>query len=436
MPAISRWFYLPSLLFLLLALISGTWLRLQWGWPQWQLLGKDLPWFLFFRTEYLLHAHSHVALLGWVFLALAGLILEAGTHRNRLPVRTIRVLAALIILVTIILFVAFIRDGYAPLSIAMSTVHMLFGYVFAWIFFRHARSDGNKGSCYFLEGAVFWMVMASAGPLLLALSRGLSPFWMDVAVHYYLHVLFNGWLLFGLAGLSYRYYIHPRYYRRVWPFWLMLTGLLPAFLSRLEPEKASFIVVSYSAQSVSGIIGSIMFAAGGMGVVFYTIISQWSRKGLWRPEKILFWTGLTGSLLVFLLQAAMAWPPVALMWTQSDFLRVGYIHLHLLGVVTTLLLYGLMVRMVPWSGMKKTMPQFPLFRISYRIGVLLFIFGVLAMIILLLLIGVFQLFEYPFRYPAQKLLFFTGLLTIPGIALLIVVIILSILTRRTKESLN
>jgi len=231
---IKRWFYLPSLLFLLLALLSGTWLRLQWSWPHRQVLGLELPWALFFRAEYLLHGHSHVALLGWTFLGLAGLVLDAGTRRTRLPLRSLRVLAALTILGTTVLFIAFVRDGYAPLSIALSTIHMLLAYVLAWIFFRHARTDSNNGSNYFLEGAVFWMVMATAGPWLLAAGRGLSPFWMDAAVQYYLHVFFNGWLLFGLAGLSFRYLVQPRYHQQAWPFWLMMAGWLPTLIAGIQ----------------------------------------------------------------------------------------------------------------------------------------------------------------------------------------------------------
>jgi hypothetical protein len=348
---IARWFYLPSLLFLLLALLSGTWLRLQWGWPQWQVLGLDLPWTLFFNAEYLLHGHSHVALLGWTFLALAGLVLEAGARRSRLPVRSLKVLAALVTLVTVVLFIAFIRDGYAPLSIAMSTIHMLLGYILAWIFFRHARTDSNTGARYFLEGAVFWMVMATAGPWLLAIGRGLSPFWLDAAVQYYLHLFFNGWLLFGLAGLSWRYLVNPRFHKLTWPFWLMMAGLLPALLPRLGPLAPEMLSISGSVITAAGLAGGALFAAGGLAVVWFTFVSIRDSRSSWRmsPETrigiSLLWIGLGGSLPVLMLPVIMAWPPVGDWWMQSDFLTIGFIHLHLLVAVSFLLLFAVIQRM-------------------------------------------------------------------------------------------
>jgi len=414
MTTIARWFYLSSLLFLLLTLLSGTWLRLQWGWPQWQVLGVDLPWSLFFRADYLLHGHSHVALLGWTFLALGGLILEAGTRRNRLPLRSLKVLAVLLILVTVALFIAFVRDGYAPLSIALSTIHMLFGYVFTWIFFRHARTDSNTGSRYFLEGAVFWMVMASAGPFLLAAGRGLSPYWMDAAVQYYLHVLFNGWLLFGLAGLAFRYLAHPRFRQRTWPFWLMMAGLLPALLPQLGPQTPEVLNLPGGVIMATGMAGTALFAAGGLAVIWYTFMSvrtnrrSWERASGRRDGESLLWIGLGGSVPLLLLPVFMSWPPVHELWSQSDFLMVGFIHLHLLIVVSTLLLYAVIQRMTAVSGSG----------FGQRAGIALFSVGSLAMVFVLILTGLLQLSGSLPPYPVQKTLFYTGLLTLIGAMLL------------------
>ncbi len=448
---IARWFYLPSLLFLLLALLSGTWLRMQWGWPQWKLLGFELPWSLFFRAEYLLHGHSHVALLGWTFLALAGLVLEAGTRRFRLPVRSLKVTSALIILTTFALFIAFVRDGYAPIPIALSTVHMLLGYVFAWIFFRHARSDGNIGSRYFLEGAVFWMVMASAGPWLLAAGRGLSPFWLDAAVHFYLHLLFNGWLLFGLAGLSWRYLVDRRFRQTAWPFWLMMAGLLPALLPQLGPETAAVLHLPGFVVIAAGITGSVLFATGGIAVVIYTMVSLSKNKRSTQPGGSLLWFGLAGSLPVLLLPVFMAIPSVHAIWTRSDFLVIGFIHLHLLAVVTSLLLYAILERLTTGllvdenvqtvrAGSENAANQGPLrrpltslftmdhappvpekrmkkFRILLRTGILFYIAGILAMVLLLILTGILQMSGLLPPYPVQKTLFHTGLFTLIGASL-------------------
>ena len=432
MQMFKHWFYLPALFFLLISLLSGTWLRIQWGWPQWQFFGFELPWSLFFHADNLLHGHSHVALLGWVFPGMMGLVLEAGTRRTQLPFIGLRLLAALTIIVTLLLFIAFVGQGYTPLSIALSTIHMLLGYALAWIFFRHARNDSNTGSRYFLEGAVFWMIMATAGPLLLAVGRGLPSFWMDAAVQYYLHVLFNGWILFALAGLSYRYIILPDYRQKVWPFWLMMAGLIPALLPSLLPGLVPLIVINPTADAsllvsttveiksesalapasdatflalvAAGVAGTVLFASGGLAVVCYTLLSlrRHTRRMICSE---LLWVGLLATLPVLLLPVPMALPVIRSVWTQSDFLVIGFIHLHLLVMVTSLLLFVMMQR----TGLQQIQ----------RTGTLLYLGGSLLMVMMLFITGYVQLTGGIAFYPVQKMLAYAGMIAMCGVALLL-----------------
>ncbi|MBP3191677.1 hypothetical protein [Natronogracilivirga saccharolytica] len=405
---IRKWYYIPALLFLALTLVSGIWLRLQWAWPQWML----------FRADYLIHGHSHVALLGWAFLGMMGLVLEAGTIRRTLPRRSVTGLGTLTVLVTFLLFVAFVREGYAPLSIALSTVHMLLGYGLAWIFFRNAVGDGHPGSQYFLEGAVFWMVMATAGIWLLAVGRGLPPFWVDASVQFYLHILFNGWFLFALCGLAFRYFIDPQYRHMTWPFWLMMVGLVPALIPQLPLQEPSYAVV------LSGLAGSLLFAAGGLAVLGSTLRSltgRWSyankacfhgtgHQTRWICKELL-WSGLIGAGPVFLLPVAMAWPPFREIWLHSDFLVIGYIHLHLLVVVSTLLLFGILQRLFKLQQTDRVLK-------TLHAGAWLYLTGSITMVILLFLTGIIQVTGKTVFFPVQKSLFYTGVISLTGILII------------------
>ncbi len=407
---IRKWYYIPALLFLILTLVSGIWLRLQWAWPQWML----------FRADYLIHGHSHVALLGWAFLGLMGLVLEAGTIRRTLPRRSVTGLGILTIVITLVLFIAFIHEGYAPLSIALSTVHMLLGYGLAWIFFRNAVREGNPGSQYFLEGAVFWMVMATAGTWLLAVGRGLPPFWLDASVQFYLHILFNGWFLFALCGLAYRYFIDPEYRNMTWPFWLMMVGLLPALIPQLQLQEPSYAAV------LSGLAGALLFATGGLAVLGLTLRSLTGRRSdagnvyahthatghqpHWVCKELL-WSGLIGAVPVLLLPVAMAWPPFREIWLHSDFLVIGYIHLHLLLVVSTLLLFGILQRLFHLRQIGRV-------RKMLHAGAWLYLTGSIAMVTLLFLTGIMQVSGKMVYFPVQKSLFFTGFITLAGILII------------------
>ncbi len=409
----------------MITLISGVWLRLQWGWPEWML----------FRADYLLHGHSHVALLGWIFLGLSGLLLETGTRRSKLPLRILTLLGVAIALLTAVLFVAFADGGYNPVSIALSTLHMLLGYGIAWIFFRYAKQDSYVTGQYFMEGAVFWMVIATAGTWLLAIGRGLPPFWLDSAVTFYLHILFNGWFVFALAGLAYRYLISPEKKETTWPFWLMMAGLLPSLITQLDFSSGAGSIEESAFVTATGIAGTFVYGAGGLAVIWFVIRSSIVKKNRWECRELL-WTGVTGAILVFTLPMAMAWPSVREIWLMSDFLVIGFIHLHLLLTISSLLLFALIQRMAgsgvlynghPGSRKSRDVPyaksailsHFPAFYIIRRAGSLIYITGCASMIGVLFVTGIWHVSGVIPPFPVQKTLFYTGLTTLAGVLILL-----------------
>ncbi len=84
----------------------------------------DVP---FFRFKPLLHAHSHVAMLGWLFIALMVFLLEdadrgdgRGRHRRLLGLAQVAVVGMLVS--------SFPVQSYGPVSIAFTTLHLLLSY--------------------------------------------------------------------------------------------------------------------------------------------------------------------------------------------------------------------------------------------------------------------------------------------------------------------
>lgn len=107
-----------AFVYFLLVALMGTLLRFGHLFP--------IP----FQYRFMVHAHSHIALLGWVYTALTTLLCycmlpsEVWIKYQRL---------FLVTQVTLIgMLFTFPFQGYAFLSIVFSTLFLLVSYVFAW----------------------------------------------------------------------------------------------------------------------------------------------------------------------------------------------------------------------------------------------------------------------------------------------------------------
>ncbi len=149
----------------------------------------------------LLHAHSHVAFLGWVFNAFFVVAL-----RHFLPpaagpglVRLWWVLQAAVVG----MLVSFPWQGYGPVSIAFSTLHLGASMVFGYRLWR--TTTAAPGVRFHLRAALVFLVLSAAGPLALGplAAAGLrdAPAY-TLAIYWYLHCHYNGWFVFFLQALA------------------------------------------------------------------------------------------------------------------------------------------------------------------------------------------------------------------------------------------
>ena len=106
-----------SLLFLTITALSGIWMRLYFVTPKAQIL----------PFEHILHGHSHMAILGWSFLAM--FVLYVKLTWESLPMKKhATIILYTILIVTIMMFIAFLYEGYATYSIILSVIHIFVEY--------------------------------------------------------------------------------------------------------------------------------------------------------------------------------------------------------------------------------------------------------------------------------------------------------------------
>jgi hypothetical protein len=92
--------------------------------------------------------------------------------------------------------------GYTAASIAFTTLHIIFSYVFAVFIYRDTRGDKSIDR-KFAMAAILFMVISSIGPFSLGpiIANGMkNTIWYDLAIYFYLHFQYNGWFILSMIS--------------------------------------------------------------------------------------------------------------------------------------------------------------------------------------------------------------------------------------------
>lgn len=313
--------------FLIVALL-GVLLRLFYVFP--------LP----FNFKYIVHTHSHIALLGFVYIGITTLIYKIYLQENdsKNHYRNIFV-ATNICLIGMLL--SFPLQGYGLFSITFSTLFLLITYAFSWFALKNIGTNKKHlFSWKLMKSALFYLILSSIGPWAIGVvmaTLGTESIWYKNAIYFYLHFQYNGWFLMSL--LSFIFYIleqrnaqfHLADQRKIYCY-LQVSVVLTLFLSVLW--SAPHVVFNYL-----GGIGAII------QIVVFFMLYQALRKPilLWKQtlsvqNKMLLTISLALLIIKIFLQLLSANPEVAQLVVQFRDFVIGYLHLVLLGIIVNLML--------------------------------------------------------------------------------------------------
>jgi hypothetical protein len=301
-----RYFILPALLYLTISLMGGMWIRLQWAVPTWTL----------FTTKFMIHAHSHLALLGWLFLALFRLLLPKSITLSL----SSKVVLWLLHGTVITMFPAFLFQGYAFWSITLSTLFLIISYVLIYQF----RKELKLGSNFLNSIAIGFYILSTIGPWALGGATRFGTEWLNAWIAFFLHLQFNGWVTFAILAILFKH-IHLDKYSRI--------GIsLIAFSSFIVTPGFMYSNNSPLWQGVVA-IGSILMIIGLLMSSFFLIknSSYLSTKSIF-ISLFLIKTGLI-SLVSF---------DVAQTWIHHiHSFRVAFTHFVLLSWASSVILFAL-----------------------------------------------------------------------------------------------
>lgn len=285
--------------------------------------------------KYIVHTHSHIALLGWVYVALTAtlfhLFIRKDAQKKYAPLfwcTQVTILGMLL---------SFPITGYALFSIIFSTLFLICSY-WCYAFFRkHNNCKTENYSFKFINASLLFMVISSIGPWLLGIimnTLGNNSHWYKNAIYFYLHFQYNGWFLLCLFGLflavleKHKIKIKKsnliRFYKLA-----IISCVLTLFLSFLW-VKPNLIIY------ITAFIGAVLqvFMLFYFNKIVAAIKSDLSKKITPFSLQLL---KVVYALFIFkiLLQLLTAFPFFAELASQIKDFVIGYLHLIFLGIVST-----------------------------------------------------------------------------------------------------
>lgn len=402
-----------AVFFFLLASIAGLLMRLFFI--------VEIPESIVYKN--ILHTHSHIALLGWGYLLVSGLIIFTFVKdQNRLK-RYQNLLLATII-TTLGMAVSFPIQGYGLFSILFSTLHLLLSYVFAALIFQDLRQLTSTLAIRLIKYSLIWMLISSLGlwaiaPIGAILGK-LHPLYF-ISVQWFLHFQLNGWFVYALLGL-WVHYLDSKGTPLQLPKWT-LTALHVSLISTFA------LSIAWS----SPIPG--LFLINGIGVLLqfitywffiqaiithlsnsYRFPSSWADK--------LLWLGIISLFAKAIIQAALIIPDVAAVASTIRTYVIGFVHLVMLGAIT----FGLGAVAVKKQWLAKNQLS--------KLGWLILGIGFISSELLLLLQGTLFWGKLGFIPAYHQLIFWSSAVFPVGLLILLLAQVMTPSTQKTPKPIH
>lgn len=293
--------------------------------------------------KFILHTHSHIALSGWVYLALTILLcycfIPIQTHTKKYN------LVFWFTQVTLVgMLVSFPIQGYALYSIIFSTLFLIASYLFAWFFIKSTPKTVKTNPSYkCIKAALFYMVFSSLGPWVLGYimnTSGSESIWYKNAIYFYLHFQYNGWFMLALVGILLSWleknniYIKQKAFK---PFYYSINAgiILSFFLSVLWVNVPNIF-------NLLGGLGAFLQIMAFWYLLMYlinktTAVSFLKSNNHYKVLQLV----LVLLCIKLLLQLLTAFNYFSELATRIVDFIIAYLHLTFLGIVSLLLFYFL-----------------------------------------------------------------------------------------------
>jgi len=280
----------------------------------------------------LLHAHSHIALMGWGFMLVSGGIIYF--FRNVLALgKAINHILFFNTLSVIGMTITFILQGYAFESIAFSTLHLIIGFYFGINVLRKLKPGKSKTAQRFLKWSVIWYMLSSLGLLAIGpISAQLGPLhpMYTASIQFFIHFQFNGWFIFGAMAILFKFLENcgqSHHFSK--PVWILLIASVPLTyilsVTPSAPRDELFMLIAMG----------VVFQGIAFAVILFNAIK--SLKGIrfkFQWIRTLLILGIGSLIAKVAMQLTFVSPSIAVVSYSINNFVIGFIHLIMLGSIT------------------------------------------------------------------------------------------------------
>ena len=364
-----------------------------------------------FNYKHIVHAHSHIALLGWIYIALTTLIFYCYLKDNNVD-KKYTTLFWCTQITLLGMLISFPITGYALVSIIFSSLFLLVSYWFFWFVTKHTYDKQKSSNSYKLIRTGLWfMVVSSIGPWALGIimnTLGNNSIWYKNAIYFYLHFQYNGWFIVTLFGLFFfvleKQNIHISKKKFNQFYWLLITSVVLTFFISILWTKPHVIF------NFIGGFGSILQLIAFTFLIH--LIKPFSKK--LKSTISPFLLGMTKVVILFLTLKMILQLLGSIFYFSTVIANhiefaIGYLHWNFLGIVSVslfgLLHYFNLIRL-PKTGYKFYLIGFVLTEILifykgfvhwFKLSLFEHYYTLLAIVSFTLFLGVLIIFSKQFK---------------------------------------
>lgn len=281
---------------------------------------------------YVLHTHSHIALLGWLYLLTYVLFVQKFAIDTPKEQQFYIKLFWVTQLAVLGMAVTFPIMGYAAASITFSTLHIICSYIFVVHLWKHNTVSGTQQGTL-LKTALFFMIFSTLGVWCLGPVVGMlgktSAFY-QICIQFFLHFQFDGWFMTAFIALLFATVFKGNQVSKFRPFYY--TWIASVVLTYALPLSWYIELPALHYLNVIGVFLQLYAVGYLVKPVFSSI------KAITNRQEVFVWLLLILAVVCFIMRITMQLAVVSeVLATQLQALRswiVGFIHLNMLGILS------------------------------------------------------------------------------------------------------